>query len=223
MNRNATRARPLTLGASVPRAGRRSGPVGAYTGSPSVGASRGAWTPRPMAGEDPHTPVTNERVVRLTCGRSVIGRARDTSIVHGATLVPGVGAASDPGSRRIRWDGWDISAPEARLPVASPFARRARLALRARLLDTSRRTDDRPKGCTAPRDPGDWLSRRTDTHVGDRPPVRTVLSIALPGAPAGGVFFTNLEDKDRTLRIDVRSRRVTTTWLPGCGDDGPKG
>ena len=69
MNRNATRARPLTLGASVPRAGRRSGPVGAYTGSPSVGASRGAWTPRPMAGEDPHTPVTNERVVRLTCGR----------------------------------------------------------------------------------------------------------------------------------------------------------
>jgi len=58
---------------------------------------------------------------------------------------------------------------------------------------------------------------------GTAPPVRTVLSIALPGAPAGGVFFTNLEDKDRTLRIDVRSRRVTTTWLPGCGDDGPKG
>ena len=54
--------------------------------------------------------------------------------------------------------------------------------------------------------------------------------IPLDGQPEGfavddlrGVFFTNLEDKDRTLRIDVRSRRVTTTWLPGCGDDGPKG
>lgn len=40
---------------------------------------------------------------------------------------------------------------------------------------------------------------------------------------ARGVFYTNLEDKDRTLAIDIKSRRVTTTWLPGCGEDGPKG
>ncbi len=54
--------------------------------------------------------------------------------------------------------------------------------------------------------------------------------IGLDGAPEGfavddqrGVFYTNLGDLDRTLTIDVRSRQVTRTWLPGCGEDGPKG
>jgi YVTN family beta-propeller protein len=55
-------------------------------------------------------------------------------------------------------------------------------------------------------------------------------SIKLEGDPEGyavddahGFFFTNLEDKDRTLRIDVTKRSVTATWSPGCGDDGPRG
>jgi len=54
--------------------------------------------------------------------------------------------------------------------------------------------------------------------------------IALDGQPEGfavddirGLFYTNLEDKDRTLAIDTKSRHVTKTWLPGCGEDGPKG
>ena len=54
--------------------------------------------------------------------------------------------------------------------------------------------------------------------------------IRLVGAPEGfavddtrGVFFTNLEDKDRTLGIDVRRREIIGTWLPGCGEDGPRG
>jgi hypothetical protein len=54
--------------------------------------------------------------------------------------------------------------------------------------------------------------------------------ISLDGAPEGfavddarGVFYTNLEDRDRTLTIDIRQRRVTRTWLPDCGEDGPKG
>jgi hypothetical protein len=54
--------------------------------------------------------------------------------------------------------------------------------------------------------------------------------ISLVGEPEGfavddarGVFFTNLEDKDRTLRIDVRKREITSTWLPGCGEAGPRG
>jgi DNA-binding beta-propeller fold protein YncE len=54
--------------------------------------------------------------------------------------------------------------------------------------------------------------------------------IALEGQPEGftvddgrGVFYTNLEDKDRTLALDLKSRRITHTWLPGCGEDGPKG
>jgi DNA-binding beta-propeller fold protein YncE len=55
-------------------------------------------------------------------------------------------------------------------------------------------------------------------------------SFTLEGEPEGyavddthGTFYTNLEDKDRTLRINLKTRTVTSTWLPACGDDGPKG
>ncbi len=37
-----------------------------------------------------------------------------------------------------------------------------------------------------------------------------------------GFFYTNLEDKDRTLRIDIATRTVTATWMPECGDAGPR-
>jgi DNA-binding beta-propeller fold protein YncE len=54
--------------------------------------------------------------------------------------------------------------------------------------------------------------------------------IALEGLPEGfavdderGVFYTNLEDKNRTLGIDVKSRAVVKTWVPKCSDDGPRG
>jgi DNA-binding beta-propeller fold protein YncE len=54
--------------------------------------------------------------------------------------------------------------------------------------------------------------------------------ITFEGEPEGyavddarGIFFTNLEDKDRTLAIDVKSHTVTSTWMPNCGEDGPKG
>ena len=54
--------------------------------------------------------------------------------------------------------------------------------------------------------------------------------IALDGEPEGyvvdegrGVFYTNLEDKDRTLTIDTKSRQVVKNWASGCGEDGPKG
>jgi DNA-binding beta-propeller fold protein YncE len=40
---------------------------------------------------------------------------------------------------------------------------------------------------------------------------------------ARGVFYTNLEDKDRTLAIDIKSHQITKTWMPSCGEDGPKG
>ena len=55
-------------------------------------------------------------------------------------------------------------------------------------------------------------------------------SIKLDGEPEGyavddgrGLFYTNLEDKDRTLRIDTSTRKVTATWMPACGEGGPKG
>jgi DNA-binding beta-propeller fold protein YncE len=54
--------------------------------------------------------------------------------------------------------------------------------------------------------------------------------IVLEGAAEGyavderhGVFYTNLADKDRTVAIDVRAHRVTATWQPQCGGDGPRG
>ena len=55
-------------------------------------------------------------------------------------------------------------------------------------------------------------------------------TIALEGWPEGyavdegrGVFYTNLEDTDRTLRIDVRTRKLIATWMPACGEAGPRG
>ena len=54
--------------------------------------------------------------------------------------------------------------------------------------------------------------------------------LALAGEPEGyavdeahGSFYTNLEDKDRTLQIDARARRVTADWPAQCGSDGPRG
>lgn len=54
--------------------------------------------------------------------------------------------------------------------------------------------------------------------------------ITLDGEPEGfavddqrGVFFTNLEDKDETLAIDLETHEVTKHWQPKCGEDGPKG
>jgi len=67
-----------------------------------------------------------------------------------------------------------------------------------------------------------------DTHA--RGALTGKASIPLNGAPEGfavddqrGVFYTNLEDKDRTIAIDLTTRHVTRTWFPACGDDGPKG
>jgi len=54
--------------------------------------------------------------------------------------------------------------------------------------------------------------------------------IALDGDPEGyavddgrGLFYTNLEDKDRTVRISTETRKVTATWTPSCGAEGPRG
>jgi DNA-binding beta-propeller fold protein YncE len=36
-------------------------------------------------------------------------------------------------------------------------------------------------------------------------------------------FYTNLEDKDATLAIDLASHQTVATWKPGCGEAGPRG
>lgn len=50
------------------------------------------------------------------------------------------------------------------------------------------------------------------------------------GAPEGfapdntrGRFYTNLEDKDVTLAIDLASHKTVATWKSNCGEDGPHG
>jgi hypothetical protein len=54
--------------------------------------------------------------------------------------------------------------------------------------------------------------------------------IVFEGEPEGfavdnerGVFYTNLEDKDETLAIDLKTHAIAKHWQPKCGEDGPKG
>jgi DNA-binding beta-propeller fold protein YncE len=54
--------------------------------------------------------------------------------------------------------------------------------------------------------------------------------LLLDGQPEGvavdetrDIFYTNLEDKDTTLAIDIKSRQVTRSWPIRCGENGPKG
>ena len=61
-------------------------------------------------------------------------------------------------------------------------------------------------------------------------PLRIKTEVRLDGAPEGvavddwrAVFYTNLEDKDRTLTLDVWSKEVIGDWPASCGKNGPKG
>jgi hypothetical protein len=54
--------------------------------------------------------------------------------------------------------------------------------------------------------------------------------LPLEGQPEGfavdnsrGLFFTNYEDKDLTLAIDVRTRKIKSQFKPKCGEAGPRG
>jgi sugar lactone lactonase YvrE len=54
--------------------------------------------------------------------------------------------------------------------------------------------------------------------------------IVVDGRPEGyavddarGVFYTNLEDKDKTLALDVKTHKVIATFESQCGQEGPRG
>src|SRR5579864_2787249 len=54
--------------------------------------------------------------------------------------------------------------------------------------------------------------------------------LTFPGNPEGyavdptrGRFYTNLEDKDRTVAIDLKTHDTVATWNPACGGGGPHG
>jgi DNA-binding beta-propeller fold protein YncE len=56
------------------------------------------------------------------------------------------------------------------------------------------------------------------------------VKLTYPGNPEGyavdakrGRFYTNLEDKDRTVAIDLKTRATVATWNPACGGGGPHG
>jgi DNA-binding beta-propeller fold protein YncE len=77
-----------------------------------------------------------------------------------------------------------------------------------------------------------WATTPRDSSISilDATSLAVSATLHLDGQPEGyaidrerGLFFTNLEDKDKTLAIDIHQRRVIATWQPACGEDGPKG
>jgi DNA-binding beta-propeller fold protein YncE len=74
--------------------------------------------------------------------------------------------------------------------------------------------------------PGDLEIAVTNVKAKDGKPEL----IKVEGRPEGyavdharGLYFTNLEDKDMTLAIDVKTHKVVATWPDGCGTEGPRG
>jgi DNA-binding beta-propeller fold protein YncE len=69
----------------------------------------------------------------------------------------------------------------------------------------------------------------TITRVDGRVP-SPLATIKVEGSPEGyavddarGLFYTNLEDKNRTLVIDIKTRKVVGDWAAGCSSEGPRG
>ena len=77
-----------------------------------------------------------------------------------------------------------------------------------------------------------WVTTPRDKSIRvlDATSLEEKAKITLDGSPEGfavdsahGRFYTNLEDKDRTLAIDVATRKTAETWNPNCGEEGPRG
>jgi DNA-binding beta-propeller fold protein YncE len=75
-----------------------------------------------------------------------------------------------------------------------------------------------------------WITTPRDQTLTIVGADKKISTIKLKGDPEGyaidgprGVFYTNLEDKDLTLAVDVKTRKVTTLGSPGCKKEGPRG
>jgi DNA-binding beta-propeller fold protein YncE len=77
-----------------------------------------------------------------------------------------------------------------------------------------------------------WVTTPRDKSIRvlDAKSLEQTARLAFEGDPEGfavdgkrGRFYTNLEDKDLTLAIDLGSRKTVATWKPGCGEEGPHG
>jgi DNA-binding beta-propeller fold protein YncE len=77
-----------------------------------------------------------------------------------------------------------------------------------------------------------WVTtpREKSIRVLDGKTLEEKTKLTLEGSPEGFAvdsklnrFYTNLEDKDQTLAIDVPSRKTVETWKSSCGEEGPRG
>ena len=77
-----------------------------------------------------------------------------------------------------------------------------------------------------------WVTTPRDKSVRvlDAATLSQKARLGFDGQPEGfavdtsrGRFYTNLEDKDRTLAIDLKTRQTVATWNPSCGEEGPHG
>jgi DNA-binding beta-propeller fold protein YncE len=77
-----------------------------------------------------------------------------------------------------------------------------------------------------------WVTTPRDRSIRvlDGTTLAQKVKLEFEGEPEGyavdlvrGRFYTNLEDKDRTLAIDVASHKTVATWNPACGEGGPHG
>jgi DNA-binding beta-propeller fold protein YncE len=77
-----------------------------------------------------------------------------------------------------------------------------------------------------------WVTTPRDKSIRilDAATLKEKATLTFEGNPEGFAvdakrhrFYTNLEDKDRTLAIDLTSHKIVATWNPACGEDGPHG
>jgi DNA-binding beta-propeller fold protein YncE len=77
-----------------------------------------------------------------------------------------------------------------------------------------------------------WVTtpREQGIRILDATSMTEKMKLTFPGNPEGyavdakrGRFYTNLEDKDRTVAIDLKTHETVATWNPACGGGGPHG
>ena len=77
-----------------------------------------------------------------------------------------------------------------------------------------------------------WVTtpREKSIRILDAATLKEKAKLTFEGNPEGFAvdgkrhrFYTNLEDKDRTLAIDLTSHKTVETWNPSCGEEGPHG
>lgn len=77
-----------------------------------------------------------------------------------------------------------------------------------------------------------WVTTPRDESIRvlDAKTLQQKAKLTFDGNPEGyavdsrrGRFYTNLEDKDQTLAIDLKTHKTVATWSPNCGKEGPHG